>query len=305
VKWKHLSGERIRPAQRRETSGANTPGMTFCLENKNGSLFMSAPRERFEDTDLFRTWDDDYYRSYFLSFYDSVIEYVIEKTGIKEGDEILEAGCGPCVHTIRMAKKGLKCISVDFSAAVLEEGKARLSKEGLLDQVTLKQEDLTNLSFPDNSFSYIFCWGVIMHIPEPEKAIKELSRVLKPGGYLAISNNNANSLDKLLMEKIAYRFKRPKSLIKLGTSDLGRYAVFRDNNEDLFVQSLFPKKIAASFASNGLQLESCVGTQFTELYTQFRSDFIRRIFSTINKFWFRHIRHPHLCAEHLLILRKN
>lgn len=265
---------------------------------------MEKPRDRFEDIGLFQTWDDDYYRPDFLDFYNSVIDYVFDTTGLKAGDEIFEAGCGPGVHTIGLARRGLNCVSADFSAAVLNEARSRVEKAGFLDQVTFRQEDLTRLTFPDNTFSNIFCWGVIMHIPEPEKAIRELSRVLKPGGHLSISNNNANSLDKFLMEKVAYKFKRPKTLLDIGTSEMGRYAIFREGDNDLFVQALFPRKIISSFTANGLKLEACIGTQFSELYTQFRSDAVRRMFSGLNKFWLRHVRLPHLCAEHLLTFTK-
>ena len=144
-----------------------------------------------------------------------------------------------------------------------------------------------------------------MHIPEPEKAIRELSRVLKPGGFLAISTNNANSLDKFLMEKIAYKFKRPRTLQDIGTSDMGRYVVFRQHDSDLFVQAIFPRKLAASFADCGVRVKACSGVLFSELYTKFQSDFIRRIFSGWNRFWFRHVGLPHLCASHLLILNKD
>ena len=48
--------------------------------------------------------------------------------------------------------------------------------------------DITNIEFNDNYFDYIFCFHVLEHIPDDKKAIKELYRVLKPGGtaYLAV-----------------------------------------------------------------------------------------------------------------------
>ena len=265
---------------------------------------MGKPRDRFEDIGLYQTWDDDYYGSEFLRFYGLVLDYVFNTTGLREGDEILEAGCGPGVHTTALARRGLTCVSVDFSAAVLEEARTRVGKAALLDRVTFKQEDLTDLSFPDSSFSNIFCWGVIMHIPEPEKAIRELSRVLKPGGHLSISSNNANSFDKFLMEEIAYRLKRPKTLKEIGRSEMGRYAIFRENDQDLFVQALFTRKIISSFVSNGLKLEACIGTHVSELYTLFSSKTIRRAFAGLNNIWLRHVRIPNLCAGHLLTFSK-
>ena len=50
------------------------------------------------------------------------------------------------------------------------------------------QIDITNIKFDDNTFEYIFCFHVLEHIPDDVKAMRELYRVLKPGGtaYLAV-----------------------------------------------------------------------------------------------------------------------
>lgn len=49
------------------------------------------------------------------------------------------------------------------------------------------KEDITNTSFPDNFFDYIFCIHVLEHIPDDIKAMKEMFRILKPGGVAYLS----------------------------------------------------------------------------------------------------------------------
>lgn len=50
-------------------------------------------------------------------------------------------------------------------------------------QKAMAKEDITNLSFEDNSFDIIFCSHVLEHIEDDSKAIKELNRILKPNGF--------------------------------------------------------------------------------------------------------------------------
>lgn len=46
----------------------------------------------------------------------------------------------------------------------------------------MRKEDFTNMSFPDNQFDFIFCAHVLEHIPDDKKAMREILRVLQPGG---------------------------------------------------------------------------------------------------------------------------
>lgn len=265
---------------------------------------MKGSRKRFEDPELYFTWDDDYYRPCFIKFYKAVIDYVIAQFKPIPGDMILDAGCGPAVHTIQFSKRGYKCLSLDFSSTALSEAKVRIQKEGLTGYNKFACADLTRLSFRDESFSNVFCWGVIMHIPNPEKAIDELSRILKRGGYLALSISNANSLDQFLIRKIAYKVKTPRSLKKLGVSEWGRYTVFEEKEGELFVQGLFVNKIKKRFESNGLRIVACIGTQPSQLYSILKSELLKKVFAYLNLFWLKYVRIPYLCSDQLLIITK-
>ena len=249
--------------------------MTRIISKKSHpKTIINNPTEAFEGAELFKTWDDWYYSPPFQKFYDLAVDYIIDMFGIRNGETILDAGCGPGVHTIRWLKSGFNCISIDFSKTALKEAEKRLEKAGFLNSTNLRQEDLTKLSFPDNKFPWIFCWGVLMHIPEPEKAIDELSRVLKPGGSIAISISNANSFDNFLIRRVLYKIKRPKSLKIFGESSMGRYCVYDGPDGELFVQQLFMNEVKKRFESNGLQITHHIGSEISELYTFFDSSFI-------------------------------
>ena len=260
--------------------------------------------DRFEDQALYEGWDDDYYRDGYNEFYDELMAELVRELALSEGDSVLDAGCGPGVHSIRLARLGLRCTSIDFSSAALDIARQRVEAAGFADRVEFRQEDLTQLTFGDESVPSIVCWGVMMHIPEPEKAIAELSRVLVPGGRMAVSMTNARSFDTFLMRDVAYRFKTPRTLVDSGSSSMGRYTVFREHDSDLFVQALYPDRVIAAFERQGLRLQRHFGAQFTELYTQFGSSAIRKISLALNRFWYRSVRRPGPSIQNLLLLEK-
>jgi SAM-dependent methyltransferase len=60
------------------------------------------------------------------------------------------------------------------------------------------QQDATSLDFPDNHFDVVYSFGVLHHIPEAEKAVAEIHRVLKPGGKLLVMVYNRTSINYVI-----------------------------------------------------------------------------------------------------------
>ena len=54
--------------------------------------------------------------------------------------------------------------------------------------------DARQLALPDNSFDYVYSWGVLHHSPDIAQSLKEMTRVLKPGGGFGIMVYNRRSL---------------------------------------------------------------------------------------------------------------
>ncbi len=71
-------------------------------------------------------------------------------------------------------------------------------EEGLYYDKNIKREDLLDLQIDDNTFDWILCNHVLEHIPEDAKAIRELFRVLKPGGKALLQVPYSLILDKTL-----------------------------------------------------------------------------------------------------------
>ncbi len=103
---------------------------------------------------------------------------------IPAGSKILDAGAGEC--QFKKFCSHLKYVSQDF-AQYTGEGNIGL-QTGSWDNTKLDiVSDITAIPVEDCSFDAVMCTEVLEHVPDPVAALKELNRILKPGGYLLIT----------------------------------------------------------------------------------------------------------------------
>lgn len=98
-----------------------------------------------------------------------------------ENEVILEAGCGAGRFTKYALDTKATVVSFDYSQAVDANYKVNGSHENLL----LLQADIFHMPFKENFFDKAFCFGVLQHTPDPEKAFLSIVQHLKPGGQIA------------------------------------------------------------------------------------------------------------------------
>jgi len=104
---------------------------------------------------------------------------------IKKTDRILDQGCGTGRYSFTLYKLGYEnIVGMDFSPKLLEIAKENAKK--LNYEIKFVEGDIRNMPFKDGSFDVVISAGVIEHVPETEKAMSEISRVLKDEGYLFI-----------------------------------------------------------------------------------------------------------------------
>lgn len=109
---------------------------------------------------------------------------------LKPGSVVLDAGCGSGRHLRALAKlPGLKIVGIDRSAKDVADALAGLKNmpDALSFDYQVLAADINALPFADASFDCVICSEVLEHIPEHEKALSELVRVLKPQGHLVVS----------------------------------------------------------------------------------------------------------------------
>lgn len=98
------------------------------------------------------------------------------------GKLVLDAGCGTGRHTYYAARDGAHVVAVDLGPAI--EVAHRNTAD--LPSVLPVQADLYDLPFSENTFDLAYSLGVLHHLPDPDAALRELFRVVRPGGDLVI-----------------------------------------------------------------------------------------------------------------------
>ncbi|MGN6460288.1 MAG: methyltransferase domain-containing protein [Pseudolabrys sp.] len=124
--------------------------------------------------------------------YDLVFGPVFEKgrraaivAAERVGGRILEVGVGTGISLPDYARDN-RIVGVDISDAMLQKGRERVVELGLDHVEALEVMDAERLGFPDKSFDVVVAQYVITAVPNPEAALDEFARVLKPGGEIVI-----------------------------------------------------------------------------------------------------------------------
>jgi SAM-dependent methyltransferase len=97
-----------------------------------------------------------------------------------QGKLLLDLGCGAGENSVYFGKKGARCVATDYSPGMVEVALKLADANG----VTIEgcTANAMALDFPDNTFDLVYASNLLHHIPDPKIALKEMHRVLKPGG---------------------------------------------------------------------------------------------------------------------------
>jgi ubiquinone/menaquinone biosynthesis C-methylase UbiE len=252
--------------------------------------------------DIHEAWEDDYRTRENNRYYDMAMSHVADILAASEGALLLDAGCGICDYSIRLARRGFDVVAVDFSESVLKNAELNLSRSGVGDKIKLRKESLLSLSFEDGSFDYAICWGVLMHIPEVEQAISELCRVVRKGGRIIISEANMHSLQSVAMRTAKRLLGRQKE--EVVSTPAGLEFWWTDGSDRLLTREADPQWLKETFSRHGCRVLRLMPGQFTELYTRASARPVHNFLHRINRVWFRHEMSPRLAFGNIFVFEK-
>ncbi|WP_051310593.1 class I SAM-dependent methyltransferase [Zooshikella ganghwensis] len=115
---------------------------------------------------------------------------------MKPGKTVLEIGCGIGLDSYQLVKHGMKLTAIDLTNIAIEIASSRFKASNIEGNFFIG--DATSLQFDDNSFDYVYSFGVLHHVQDTEKAIIEVYRVLKQGGIAKVMLYNLHSLNELI-----------------------------------------------------------------------------------------------------------
>lgn len=210
--------------------------------------------------------------------------YLVQRLQLHPGMRILDAGCGTAFHAIRLAQMGLRVDGIDYSQFAIDQALDAVEASGVRDRVSLRQGDITSLDIADDSYDAVLCLGVLMHVPDIDAAIRELSRVLKPGGVLLLSESNRNAPEHIL-QRIWWRFFS-KQNIRVEVHDGYTNAWHEQNNSVLLSRSISVKWVIGRLKAEGLVFSWRKSGVLTNLYAG-TSGRLRQALIRLNVAWFR------------------
>lgn len=101
-----------------------------------------------------------------------------------KGRRVLEVGCGMGCMAMHWAREGAQVTAVDLNPVAVEQARRRFELFGLSGDV--READAETLPFADATFAWAWSWGVLHHTPGTRRAIREMHRVLEPGGRIGL-----------------------------------------------------------------------------------------------------------------------
>jgi 2-polyprenyl-3-methyl-5-hydroxy-6-metoxy-1,4-benzoquinol methylase len=108
------------------------------------------------------------------------------------GRDVLEIGCGMGLHSELMSRAGANLTAIDISDTSIEATTRRMVLRQLKGRV--ERMDARKLEFADSAFDFVWSWGVIHHSAQTAIIIKEIHRVLRPGGQARIMVYNIDGM---------------------------------------------------------------------------------------------------------------
>jgi demethylmenaquinone methyltransferase / 2-methoxy-6-polyprenyl-1,4-benzoquinol methylase len=112
--------------------------------------------------------------------------FLVSRVEARPGDVVLDVATGTAAVAIELARRyGCSVVGADQSPEMLAEGRARVDRAGLGERIRLERARAEELPFEDASFDALTFTALLRYVDDPAATLRELARVVRPGGRLA------------------------------------------------------------------------------------------------------------------------
>ena len=147
-----------------------------------------------------------------LGFWERIGKRTVDRLALATGAKILDVGCGTGASALPAAEAvGAKgsVIGVDLSARLLERARAKAKARGIAN-IEFRIADMTSLGYPDGHFDAVVSVFSVFFVPDMEGLVRELWRMVRPGGKLAVTTWGPRFLEPVYSRwQTAIRRERP------------------------------------------------------------------------------------------------
>ncbi len=128
----------------------------------------------------------------------TVVLGLIDKLNLPRDSPILEVGCGAGLTTVALLERGYIVHAVDSVQAMIDLTRKLAARLDIEHNIRTSLGDVHNLTFSDNVFSLVLAVGVVPWLHSSARALSEIARVTKPGGYVIVTADNRWRLADIL-----------------------------------------------------------------------------------------------------------
>ena len=127
---------------------------------------------------------------------DDFVGWMLDQLEPRAGDRVLDVGCGTGVYHAALVARGMRVIAaVDASPAMVEATQRQAEEQGW--PVVALRGEAQALPLPDRAYDVGMANHMLFHVPDQRAALRELRRVLKPGGRVLLATNAADHAARL------------------------------------------------------------------------------------------------------------
>jgi ubiquinone/menaquinone biosynthesis C-methylase UbiE len=202
------------PSQLGGGEPSDAPGDKEQQQLTNAYFEIQAPfwRDVYDDDNVFSVIHR-YRRTYALD--------LVDRLGLPASSRVLEVGAGAGFTSIALAERRFQVEAMDSTPAMLELTRQHAASASVTSRLRVTLGDAHALPYEDGTFCLVLALGVIPWLHSSLRAVREMARVLQPGGYLILNADNRARLNHIIDPRSNPALKPVRQAIKHALVGLG------------------------------------------------------------------------------------